>query len=138
MATDVTPSLSPPSLTSSNTPSSTTLIYSGEIQVLVATDVAGRGLDIPDVAQVFNFDLPTKIEVVQLHPLTHPPPPPPLTLTETHPMTYPMTPLTRILTFFNTYVNSISTYPTKSRGSTTHHLRIHHYTYPLIYPLIYL
>ena len=30
----------------------------GEIQVLVATDVAARGLDIPLVAHVYNYDLP--------------------------------------------------------------------------------
>jgi ATP-dependent RNA helicase DDX23/PRP28 len=28
--------------------------------VMVATDVAGRGLDIPDVAHIINYDLPTR------------------------------------------------------------------------------
>ncbi len=32
--------------------------HSGELQVLIATDVASRGLHIPDVSHVFNFDLP--------------------------------------------------------------------------------
>ena len=31
---------------------------SGEIMLLAASDVAARGLDIPDVSHVFNFDLP--------------------------------------------------------------------------------
>lgn len=34
----------------------------GRVEVLVATDVAGRGLDIPDVAQVINYDLPSDIQ----------------------------------------------------------------------------
>jgi len=35
---------------------------SGELHVLVATDVAARGLHIPDVTHVFNFDLPQDSE----------------------------------------------------------------------------
>ena len=31
---------------------------SGEVQFLVASDVAARGLDIPDVSHVFNYDAP--------------------------------------------------------------------------------
>jgi ATP-dependent RNA helicase RhlB len=34
----------------------------GEIEVLVATDVAARGLHIPDVSHVFNYDLPHDAE----------------------------------------------------------------------------
>ncbi len=30
----------------------------GKIQLLVASDVAARGLDIPDVSHIFNFDVP--------------------------------------------------------------------------------
>lgn len=35
---------------------------SGQFQVLIATDVAARGLHIPDVSHVFNFDLPAVAE----------------------------------------------------------------------------
>jgi len=35
---------------------------SGAIRLLVASDVAARGLDIPDVSHVFNFDVPTHAE----------------------------------------------------------------------------
>ncbi len=35
---------------------------SGELPVLVATDVAARGLHIPDVSHVFNYDLPEDAE----------------------------------------------------------------------------
>ena len=31
---------------------------SGEVRVLIATDIAARGIDIPGVSHVFNFDLP--------------------------------------------------------------------------------
>lgn len=34
----------------------------GDFDVLVATDVAGRGLDIPDVTHIVNYDIPNKIE----------------------------------------------------------------------------
>ena len=30
----------------------------GELKLLVASDVAARGLDIPDVSHIFNFDVP--------------------------------------------------------------------------------
>ena len=36
---------------------------SNQIKVLVATDVAARGLDIEDISHVFNFDLPTDPEI---------------------------------------------------------------------------
>jgi ATP-dependent RNA helicase DeaD len=35
---------------------------SGQADILVATDVAARGLDVPDVSHVFNFDIPESPE----------------------------------------------------------------------------
>lgn len=35
----------------------------GQMKVLVATDVAARGLDVDDISHVFNFDLPDDAEV---------------------------------------------------------------------------
>ena len=38
------------------------LFSNGEIPILIATDVASRGLDFPNVSYVFNFDMPKNIE----------------------------------------------------------------------------
>ncbi|RDA93433.1 hypothetical protein CP533_2634 [Ophiocordyceps camponoti-saundersi (nom. inval.)] len=37
-------------------------VRSGQTQVLVATDLAGRGIDVPDVSLVVNFNMATSIE----------------------------------------------------------------------------
>ena len=34
----------------------------GQVQILVATDVAARGIDVPSITHVFNFGLPMKAE----------------------------------------------------------------------------
>ncbi len=34
------------------------LLHSGRVNVLIATDLAARGLDVPGMQRVFNFDLP--------------------------------------------------------------------------------
>jgi len=40
-------------------------VRSGAINVLVATDLAGRGIDVPDVSLVVNFNMATNIESYQ-------------------------------------------------------------------------
>ncbi|KAA9180811.1 MULTISPECIES: DEAD/DEAH box helicase [Delftia] len=37
-------------------------LRSGQVQVLVATDVAARGIDVPSITHVFNYGLPMKAE----------------------------------------------------------------------------
>jgi len=39
-----------------------TALRSGKVQILVATDVAARGIDVPTITHVFNYGLPMKAE----------------------------------------------------------------------------
>jgi superfamily II DNA/RNA helicase len=37
-------------------------LRNGQVQILVATDVAARGIDVPTITHVFNYGLPMKAE----------------------------------------------------------------------------
>ncbi|XP_013776827.1 probable ATP-dependent RNA helicase DDX43 [Limulus polyphemus] len=37
-------------------------LRTGEVQILIATDVASRGLDIKDITHIFNYDFPRNVE----------------------------------------------------------------------------
>ncbi|KAL2083474.1 hypothetical protein ACEWY4_021247 [Coilia grayii] len=37
-------------------------VFSGHVRILVATDLASRGLDVIDITHVFNYDFPRNIE----------------------------------------------------------------------------
>jgi len=39
-----------------------TALRNGKVQILVATDVAARGIDVPSITHVFNYGLPMKAE----------------------------------------------------------------------------
>ncbi len=39
-----------------------TALRNGQVQILVATDVAARGIDVPTITHVFNYGLPMKAE----------------------------------------------------------------------------
>ncbi|KAF1765887.1 hypothetical protein GCK72_005840 [Caenorhabditis remanei] len=38
------------------------MLRTGEVQILVATDLASRGIDVPDITHVLNYDFPMDIE----------------------------------------------------------------------------
>ena len=57
-ATASTPRRCTATWTSRRAPPRSTQFRKGEVTLLIASDVAARGLDIPDVSHVFNFDVP--------------------------------------------------------------------------------
>ena len=47
------------------------LFLSGKKDVLVATDVAAKGLDFPDIKHVINYDMPKDVINIFIYRLNH-------------------------------------------------------------------
>ena len=47
------------------------IIYKGNVKILIATDVAARGLDISNINHVINYDLPVRSPAIDKYKYIH-------------------------------------------------------------------